>query len=84
MPMPDLLTPENFCDTFYNENPTKIIDFSCPEPQIHWLSLDFLVRTSLKEIPTAAMLTAGAPLSQQPTSGKQLVSVCAYVRTSPA
>ena len=45
------LTFEHFCETFCNEKPSKIIDFSCPEPQIQWISLDFLVRTYLVQPP---------------------------------
>ena len=55
-----LLTFEHFCDTFSNVKPSKTIDFSSPEPQIHRISLDFLVRTSLSKSSAAAMLTPGS------------------------
>ena len=42
-----------------NHKPSKIIDFSCPEHEIHWLSLDFLVRTYLAQPPCLP----GAPSS---------------------
>ena len=59
--MPGRLTFEHFYEAFHNEKPSKIINFSCPEPQIHWISLDFLVRTSLSKSSAAAMLTEGFP-----------------------